>query len=158
MTNNKQDDFFDGIGLSLGFIIAGIIFPFLFTNKFIMTIAIFLIVFGIMGFGIELDKLYKDFGYTNIFMGFGTVLLGTSMLLLFPNFIIKLFFLILILAGIFAIVSGGLKWWYLKKQTKQEKVETQKSVKYSNIKVFLSGISSVTGFIANIVTIISFFY
>lgn len=159
---NKQDEFFKGIGLGFGLIITGIVLPFLFMNKGIMTGAIILVVLGIMGLGIELDKNYKQNCYTNIFMGFALILLGISILLLFTNVFTKILFLALLLLGLYAFISGSLNWLHIKKSNtisaanrQPQPTDTTRNIPF---RVIFSGILAVSGFLANIFSILSFFY
>lgn len=154
MNNNKQSSFFDGIGLGINLIIAGIFLPLLFHNKFLLIIAAILIAFGIMGLGIELEKVYPNLGYTNIFMGFGFILLGVSTPVFSVNILTKVLFLLFILIGFFALVSGTLK--YFSNNTKKSK--ERKTSKKNRSSLSIISIFSITGFLANIVTIISYFH
>lgn len=151
MNNNNQNSFFDGIGLGISFIIAGIFLPLLFHNKFILIIAAILIAFGIMGLGIELEKIYPNLGYTNIFMGFGIILFGASILVFSVNILTKFLFLLFLIIGGFALFSGTLK--YFSNNTKESKEKKTSKKKLSSLSVI-----SITGFVANIVTIISYFH
>lgn len=153
--NKKESNLFDGIGLGVAFIVIGTLLPFLFFSKITIAISAILISLGIMGLGLELDNLFPyDSGYTNIFMGIGFILFGTSMMILFFGIITKILFIILTLIGIFAVVSGILTYLNSKKVYG---IEKQKYVGNSNVKIVTSSIFTISGFIANLVTIISFF-
>jgi predicted MFS family arabinose efflux permease len=153
--DKKNDDFFSGIGLGASLIITGIALPFLFPSKIVMTITVFLIAFGIAGLGIELEKLYQNSGYTNLFMGIGFLLIGISPLILFFNTPTKILFLIMLLISFYAIVSGGLKLWHFNKQKTISQDQEKNGT--GNLKLVLNFVLALSGFIANIVTILSFF-
>ncbi|MDF0479661.1 hypothetical protein OL233_05105 [Vagococcus sp. PNs007] len=154
--DKKNDAFFNGIGLGAGLIIVGIALPLLFPIKIIMTVSIFLIAMGITGSGIELESLYPNSGYTNTFMGLGILLIGVSILILFFNTFTKILFLVMLLISFNFIVSGGLKLLHFNKQKATQQTTSKNKSNNSNFKIILSSIMILSGFIANIVTILSF--
>ena len=111
----KNDEFFKGIGLVAALVVCGVLIPILFQGIGGIIIGTIIVVIGICGLGIELDKLYNS-GYTNIFLGLGFILLGILAIFLFPNVLTKIFFLLTLMFGVFGFISGITELFTLKKE------------------------------------------
>lgn len=154
--DKKQEDFFTGIGLVVALVVVGIALPVVFQNIYVMMFGTLLVIFGICGWGIELDKI-QDRGYTNIFLGLGFILLGTLFVVPFPNIFTKIFFLITLLIGVFGFISGMMKFFAFKKETESSKTINSEVKNKNRLTSVVGSIVTLTGFFANIFTILAFF-
>lgn len=152
----EHDKFIEGISLGLVFIITGIILPLFFFSKGLLVVCSILISLGIAALGIELEKVERGHGFSDFLLGIGFLLSGISIVLLFPNFVIKIISLILIVIGLYGSILGILKLINQIKNDTNYLPEINSSS--SKIKIIYSAILSLTGFIANIVTVISFLF
>lgn len=151
----KEEKFFQGMGLGSALIAAGIALPFLFPNKITLVIATILIGSGISGFGIELDQIHSTKNNTNTFLGITFLLIGSASLLLFTNLLTKILFLVFLIIGIFGLVQGVLDTVNKKKKhTNTEKNNEQIIIQKK--KLNLGYLFSSVGFIADITSIILF--
>ena len=153
----KNDEFFKGKGLVAALVVCGVLIPILFQGIGGIIIGTIIVVIGICGLGIELDKLYNS-GYTNIFLGLGFILLGILAIFLFPNVLTKIFFLLTSLFGVFGFISGITELFTLKKNNSQKIINDHiLKTKSKNIfNLIISIIVGFTGFIANIFQILEY--
>lgn len=153
----RREDFFIGIALIAAFVIVGVAMPLMFRNIPVMLLGTLFIFFGIAGMGIELDKIFGKVGYTEMFLGLGFVLLGIAIVILFPNVVTKILCILLLLVGVFGFIVGLAKRLSQKKEQTFVKEKIPKAEKKKFFALVMSVIVGITGFIANICTILAFF-
>lgn len=155
--NNKQNDFSTGFGLVAALIIAGVASPLLFRNVPMIVVGTLLVAFGIAGFGIELDKIYKVKGYTNIFLGSAFLLLGILLVISIPNIFTKSLLIILLMIGVFGLISGIMELRPHNMGIVEIKTKQPKEIRKTSLFLIISIIVGTTGFLANVFTILAFF-
>lgn len=155
--DNKQNDFSTGFGLVAAFIIAGVASPLLFRNVTMMVVGTLLVAFGIAGFGIELDKIYKVKGFTSIFFGIAFLLIGILLIIWFPNIFTKALLIILLMIGVFGLISGILELRPNNIGAVGIKTKQPKEIRKTSLFLIISVIVGTTGFLANVFTILAFF-
>ncbi|KMT62888.1 hypothetical protein [Paenilisteria newyorkensis] len=154
---NNKDSVFEGLALGVGFVVVGASLPFLFSfDSWLIIISTVSIAIGIMGFGIELEKLGKGYGTGDIFLGLAFLLLGSALLAIFPNIITKIIFLILLLFGIFGFFAGILKFLNSKQKSADKSSVKKNGDPALVFKYVIGAIVSILGCAANVVTILAF--
>ncbi|MBK0083639.1 hypothetical protein IAE51_06935 [Lactococcus sp. S64] len=155
--DNKQNDSSSGIGLVAALIVTGVAIPLLFSNFVTMLVGTFVVAVGIAGFGIELDKIYGGKDYTSMFLGGAFLLIGIVSTILFPNILTKLVLIILLAIGVFGLISGIVKSIPQNSEMDYKKAKQPREMKKSSFFLIISIIVGMTGFIANVFTILAFF-
>ncbi|KSU15120.1 hypothetical protein [Lactococcus lactis] len=155
--DNKQNNSSSGIGVVAAFIVTGIAIPLLFSNFVMMLVGTFIVAFGIAGFGVELDKIYGGKDYTSMFLGGAILLGGTVLTILLPNIVTKSLLIVLLALGVFGLISGIVKSIPQNTEIDYKKDKKSRAMTKSSFFLIISIIVGMTGFTANVFTILAFF-
>lgn len=151
MIDKNKIDFFNGIGTSGSLIISGILILFLFDGKMSGSISSLFVSFGITGFGFEIDKQFKDYGFQNLFLGISIILFFSSILFFYYSTLTKIIFIIAVSLSTMAIISGVMTFFYTKRESNVKNIEFVKEPKIN-----ISLILTIIGIVADILSIYSF--
>ena len=122
-----------------------------------MLVGTFIVAFGIAGFGVELDKIYGGKDYTSIFLGGAILLGGTVLTILLPNIVTKSLLIVLLALGVFGLISGIVKSIPQNTEIDYKKDKKSRAMTKSSFFLIISIIVGMTGFTANVFTILAFF-